>query len=433
METHRVLLIGSGGREHALAWGLAKSPLLDALFIAPGNPGTAALGTNVDLDVDDHEAVLEFVEEYGITLVVVGPEKPLVDGLTDYLEDYGHQVFGPSQHAARLEGSKSYSKSIMQKYGIPTAACHVFERHEVASIHLHLSESAEYPLVVKVDGLAAGKGVFICDNADQANAVIDTILNDPVLSAAADVFVIEEFMTGEEVSVFAVSDGHTARLIGYAQDHKRVGDGDTGPNTGGMGAYAPAPLLDDAALTHIMDTIVQPTIDAMAAEETPYKGVLYAGLMMTEAGPKVVEYNCRFGDPECQVLVPALQQDLLEVLLMTVNGRLEYARFTRKPGYYCSVVMASKGYPGSVTKGFPIHGLGLVDPDVLVFHSGTALADDQIVTNGGRVLNVVGHGATLDEAIGKAYASVERIHFEGAVYRTDIGRKGLLRVVGNPT
>jgi phosphoribosylamine--glycine ligase len=430
MDTQRVLLIGSGGREHALAWGLASSPLLDTLFIAPGNPGTAAFGTNVDLDVEDFDAVLEFVEQNGITLVVIGPEKPLVDGLTDFLEDYGHKVFGPSKRAALLEGSKSFSKSIMQKYAIPTAAYHTFERHEIAAIQEHLL-GAPYPLVIKVDGLAAGKGVFICETAAEATDVIGTILNDPALSAAADVFVVEEFMEGEEVSVFAVSDGHTARLIGYAQDHKRIGDGDTGPNTGGMGAYAPAPLVDSAALDTIFRTIIQPTIDAMAAEETPYKGVLYAGLMMTAEGPKVVEYNCRFGDPECQVLVPALEQDLLELMLMTVNARLEYATFTRKPGYFCSVVMASKGYPGPVTKGFPIEGLGLVDSDVLVFHSGTALRDGDIVTNGGRVLNVVGHGATLQEAIDHAYASVARIHFDGATYRTDIGRKGLLRVGGS--
>lgn len=431
METHRVLLIGSGGREHALACGLSRSQMLDTLFIAPGNPGTATLGTNVDLDVDDADAVLEFVEQNGITLVVIGPEKPLVDGLTDFLEDYGHKVFGPSKRAALLEGSKSFSKSIMQKYGIPTAAYHTFERHEIAAIQTHLNEVATYPLVIKADGLAAGKGVFICDSASQAAEVIDIILNDPTLSAAADVFVVEEFMEGEEVSVFAVSDGHTARLIGYAQDHKRIGDGDTGPNTGGMGAYAPAPLVDEAALAHIFDSIIQPTIDAMAAEETPYRGVLYAGLMMTAEGPKVVEYNCRFGDPECQVLVPALEQDLLEMMLMTVNGRLEYATFTRKPGFFCSVVMASKGYPGTVIKGFPIEGLGLVDPDVLVFHGGTTERDGDIVTNGGRVLNVVGHGASLKEAIDRAYASVARIHFDGATYRTDIGRKGLHRVGGS--
>jgi phosphoribosylamine--glycine ligase len=428
METHKVLLIGSGGREHAIAWGLAKSPLLDALFIAPGNPGTAQFGTNVDLDVDDHDAVLEFCEENGITLVVIGPEKPLVDGLTDYLEDYGYAVFGPSKAAARLEGSKSYSKTIMQKYEIPTAGYHVFERHEVSNIRDFISEMAIFPVVLKVDGLAAGKGVFICDSAEEADGVLDTILNDVSLSAAADFFVLEEFMQGEEVSVFAVSDGKTAKLIGYAQDHKRIGNQDTGLNTGGMGAYAPAPILDEAALQHIFETIIQPTIDAMAAESTPYKGILYTGLMMTAAGPKVVEYNCRFGDPECQVIVPALEQDLLEMMLMSVNERLEYASFTTKPGFFCSVVMASKGYPGSYSKGFPINGLGLVDADVLVFQSGTADKDGDIVTNGGRVLNVVGYGETLKQAIDSAYSSVEKIHFDGAYYRTDIGMKGLRRV-----
>lgn len=433
METHKVLLIGSGGREHALAWGLTQSPLLDALFIAPGNPGTAQFGTNVDLDCDDHEAVLEFIEENAITFVVIGPEKPLVDGLTDYLEDYGIKVFGPSKAAARLEGSKSYSKSIMQKYGIPTAAYHVFERHEVSQIREYLSNMDVFPVVLKADGLAAGKGVFICDSAEHASEVLDLILNDVFLSAAADFFVLEEFMQGEEVSVFAVSDGKTAKLIGYAQDHKRIGDGDTGLNTGGMGAYSPAPLLDEAMLQTIFDTIVQPTIDAMSSEETPYKGILYTGLMMTADGPKVVEYNCRFGDPECQVIVPSMEQDLLEMMLMTVSGRLEYASFTNKPGFFCSVVMASKGYPGSYSKGYPIHGLGLVDSDVQVFHSGTAEIDGQIVTNGGRVLNVVGHGATLQDAIDAAYTSVDRIQFEGATYRKDIGQKGLRRVAAART
>jgi len=425
MEQLNVLLIGSGGREHALAWAIAKSPILKKLFIAPGNPGTASLGENVSLDLDDFDDILAFAEDNAIDLVVVGPEQPLVDGITDYLTDYGIRVFGPSKAAAALEGSKSFAKSIMQKYGIPTAGYEVFERHEIAKLESYLNEQALYPLVIKVDGLAAGKGVFICHNPVEASEYIDRIMNDVNLSAAASLIVIEEFMQGEEVSVFAFSDGNTARYLMHAQDHKRIGDGDTGFNTGGMGAYAPAPVLDDAGLQRVMKDIISPMIDAMAAEETPYVGMLYCGLMMTTSGPKVVEFNCRFGDPECQVMMPALKSDLLELMNMTVYGKLEYAALDVGEGYFCSVVMASEGYPGNYEKGFELHGLEEARQHAEVFFSGVKEEDGKLVTSGGRVLNVVGSGSTLKEAIDNAYKGVSKIRFDNAYYRKDIGVKGL--------
>lgn len=426
MEQLNVLLIGGGGREHALAWAISKSALLKNFYIAPGNPGTAQHGTNVEIDVEDFEEVLEFCELEKIDLVVVGPELPLVDGITDYLEDYGIKVFGPSKAAAQLEGSKSFAKSIMQKYGIPTATYEVFERHEISKLEAYLAEQVHFPVVIKVDGLAAGKGVFICDNLEDARAYIDTIMNDVNLSAAASLIVVEEFLQGEEVSVFAFSDGNTARYIAHAQDHKRIGDGDLGLNTGGMGAYAPAPVLDEEAIEKVMESIIIPTVNAMSSEETPYRGVIYCGLMITERGPMVIEYNCRFGDPECQVLMPAIKSDVLELMLMCLNNKLEYATIDLDSAYYCSVVMASNGYPGGYEKGFKIKNIEKVASDIQVFHSGTKIDDDGVlVTNGGRVLNVVGRGKTLKEAIDKAYDAVKKISFDGANYRKDIGVKGL--------
>lgn len=426
MEQLNVLLIGSGGREHALAWAINRSTLLKKLYITPGNPGTAQLGENVKLDVDDFDEVLTFAEENQIDLVVVGPEQPLVDGITDYLEDYGINVFGPSKAAAMLEGSKSFAKSIMQKYNIPTAGYEVFDRHEISKLEAYLHGQAVYPVVLKVDGLAAGKGVFICDNYHEANQHINRIMNDVNLSAAASLIVVEEFMTGEEVSVFAFADGNTAKYLMHAQDHKRIGDGDTGFNTGGMGAYAPAPVLDEKGVEYIMNSIVNPMIDAMSSEEIPYKGMLYCGIMMTPEGPRVVEFNCRFGDPECQVMMPALKSDLLELMLMTVNGKLEYASIDVESGYFCSVVMASGGYPDEYEKGFEITGLDAVAGQNEVFFSGVKADENgRLLTNGGRVLNVIGHGDSLKDAIDDAYSGVRKISFENAYYRNDIGAKGL--------
>jgi phosphoribosylamine--glycine ligase len=431
MEKLNVLLIGGGGREHAMAQSLADSPLMGSFFCSPGNPGTANYAQNISLDLDDFEDVVEFCEENQIQLVIVGPEQPLVDGITDYLNDYGIDVFGPSKAAAMLEGSKSYAKSIMDKYAIPTAGSAFFERHEVSMLEAYLRNETQYPVVLKVDGLAAGKGVFICDTLEDALVYVDKIMNDVDLSAAAPTILVEEFMTGEEVSVFAICDGTTARYLMHAQDHKRIGEGDTGLNTGGMGAYAPAPVLDHAGVEIVMKTIIQPTVDAMASEETPYLGILYCGLMMTAHGPKVVEFNCRFGDPEAQVILPALKTDLLELMSTAVNGKLEYVSVELDTDHFCTVVMASEGYPGPAQKGLIITGIENVPEGVVVFHSGTALDDaDNLVTNGGRVLNVVGRGESLQQAIDNAYAGASSIHFEGAYYRRDIGAKGLQHYSG---
>ncbi|MCA1801917.1 MAG: phosphoribosylamine--glycine ligase [Rhodothermaceae bacterium] len=429
MESLNVLLIGGGGREHALAWSLSKSPLLGNLYIAPGNPGTASLGENVSLDINDFEEVAEFCDANDIQLVVVGPEQPLVDGITDYLEDEGIKVFGPSKNAAQLEGSKSFAKAIMEEYDIPTASYTTFNRHEWSLAEEYINQNDIYPLVIKADGLAAGKGVFVCDNRDEAMEAL-TMMNDDVnLSSASYRIVIEEFLTGEEVSVFAICDGETARIIMHAQDHKRIGEGDKGLNTGGMGAYAPAPLLGQDDLNHIDETIIKPMMAAMIEEGLPYKGILYCGLMMTDQGPKVVEFNCRFGDPECQVMVPAIKSDLLELLMTCVNGKLSYVNLDIDTGFYTGVVMASKGYPLVYEKGKKIDGIDKLSHDILVFHSGTYRSDTgDLLTNGGRVLCIVGRGDTLGESISKTYAAVEKISFENAYYRRDIGAKGLRRI-----
>ncbi|TVQ14756.1 MAG: phosphoribosylamine--glycine ligase [Balneolaceae bacterium] len=424
-----VLLIGSGGREHALAWSISKSPLLGNLYIAPGNPGTNDLGVNVDLDVNNFEEVAEFCEATDIHLVVVGPEQPLVDGITDYLEDEGIKVFGPSKNAAQLEGSKSFAKAIMEEYDIPTASYTTFNRHEWSQAEEYINQNETYPLVLKADGLAAGKGVFVCDNREEAMEALAMMNDDVNLSSASYRIVIEEFLSGEEVSLFAICDGETARIIMHAQDHKRIGDGDKGLNTGGMGAYAPTPLLDQDGLNQIDETIIKPMMAAMIEEGLPYKGILYCGLMMTDQGPKVIEFNCRFGDPECQVMLPAIKSDLLELLMTCVNGKLSYASLDIDTGFYTGVVIASKGYPQVYEKGKKIVGLDMLSEDVLVFQSGTYRTDNgDLLTSGGRVLCVVGRGNTLRESISKTYAEVEKIDFENIYYRRDIGAKGLRRV-----
>ncbi|MFU8858918.1 MAG: phosphoribosylamine--glycine ligase [Cyclonatronaceae bacterium] len=429
MESLNVLIIGGGGREHALAWAISKSPLLGGLYIAPGNPGTEALGINLSIDINNFEEVSEFCEASGIDLVVVGPEQPLVDGITDYLEDEGIKVFGPSKNAAQLEGSKSFAKAIMEEYNIPTAAYTTFNRHEWSQAEEYINQNEVYPLVLKADGLAAGKGVFVCENRKEAMEALAMMNDDVNLSSASYRIVIEEFLSGEEVSVFAICDGETARIIMHAQDHKRIGDGDKGLNTGGMGAYAPAPLLDSNGLKEIDDSIIKPLMSAMMEEGLPYKGILYCGLMMTAQGPKVVEFNCRFGDPECQVMMPAIKSDVLELLMTCVNGKLNYINLEIDEGYYTGVVMASKGYPLTYEKGKKITGLDNVSDDVLVFQSGTyRLENGDLLTNGGRVLCVVGRGDSLEESISRTYTEVEKIHFENACYRKDIGAKGLKRV-----
>ena len=421
-----VLLIGSGGREHALAWGIAKSPLLNTLFIAPGNPGTDTLGENVALDVSDHEAINTFIKEKNIDLTVVGPEQPLVEGMADALELAGHPVFGPKKMAAMLEGSKEFAKDFMKRQNIPTAAYEVFSQDEFDKAAEYIKSEGKYPVVLKADGLAAGKGVLIPESEEEAMEALEE-LKSGSLSGAAAKLVIEEFMVGEEASVFAMCDGNSFKVIGNAQDHKRVGEGDTGLNTGGMGAYSPAPIVTDQLLSIVEASVIQPTIDGMKAEGYPYTGFLYVGLMITEEGPKVVEYNCRFGDPECQVIIPRLTTDLLEALLASTSGKLAEADISFDDQYRCTVVLASGGYPEAYEKGKEISGLDSVE-DALIFHAGTKAGGDKILTNGGRVLNVVGSGDTLKEAIDASYAAIKNISFEGSFYRKDIGAKGLKRL-----
>lgn len=421
-----VLLIGSGGREHALAWGIAKSPLLGKLYIAPGNPGTAQLGENVTLDVTDHSAVIHFIQQHEIDLTVVGPEQPLVDGIADTLQTAGYAVFGPQRKAAMLEGSKEFAKNFMQRHNIPTASYKVFSQNEFDQAATYIKSQGKYPVVLKADGLAAGKGVLIPESEEEALAALEE-LKTGSLSGAAARLVIEEFMEGEEASVFAMCDGQSYKVIGNAQDHKRVGEGDTGPNTGGMGAYSPAPIVTKELLEEVEETIIAPTIAGMKAEGNPYTGFLYVGLMITQEGPKVVEYNCRFGDPECQVIIPRLKSDLLEALLACTGGKLNEVDLQFDDQYRCTVVLASGGYPGSYEKNKEITGLEAVE-HALIFHAGTKQENGKLLTNGGRVLNVVGAGNSLREAIDASYTALQNIRFDGAFYRRDIGAKGLKRL-----
>jgi len=414
----RVLLIGSGGREHALAWKLSQSPLLEALFIAPGNPGTAQCGTNVPLNVAHHADVIAFCQSERIGLVVVGPEAPLVAGLVDDLEAVGIKAFGPSKAAARLEGSKAFTKELCVEANIPTAAYARFTDCEMAKAYVREQGA---PIVIKADGLAAGKGVVVADTIEQAIAAVEDNLGSG--TAGAEI-VIEECMFGEEASFFALVDGTNAVALASAQDHKRVGDGDTGPNTGGMGAYSPAPVVTAEIEARVMAEIIQPTVAAMAKRGTPFKGVLFAGLMITESGPKLIEYNTRFGDPECEVLMPRLKSDLLAALLATIEGRLKPSDLVWSDEAALTVVYAAKGYPvkpetgtviGSLDKAAALEG-------VTVFHAGTKRREDgSLVANGGRVLAVTGMGGKISEAKARAYAAVAAIDWPGGFYRSDIG------------
>lgn len=428
MATYNVLLLGGGGREHAIAWKLKQSNLMGELFIAPGNPGTEKAGTNVKLDNSDFDLVAQFAEEQSIDVVVVGPEAPLVAGLVDYLSEKNIPVFGPKKSAAMLEGSKEFAKNFMTKYDIPTADYAVFENNEFDDALTFIQSKETYPVVLKADGLAGGKGVFICSDESEVKERLNQLQQDTSLKNAAGRLVVEEYMDGEEASVFVLADGHTAHIIHHAQDHKRIGDGDTGLNTGGMGAYAPAPVLTDELLEQVQKEIIEPTITGMQLEESSYHGILYIGLMITENGPKVVEYNCRFGDPECQVVLPSLENDLLELMIATIDQRLDERSIQISKQYTCCVVLASGGYPTKYEKGKVIHGIDTLDEDIILFHAGTKIENGQLLTDGGRVLNVVGRGDTLKSAIDHTYQNVKKITFEGCYYRTDIGYKGLMHV-----
>jgi len=414
----KILIVGSGGREHALAWKLAQSPLAEEIFIAPGNAGTELIGTNVPIAVEDVAELVAFAREKGIGLTAVGPEIPLALGLVDAFQDAGLAVFGPTQAAAQLETSKAFAKAFMQEVGIPTAVSATFTNYQQAVSYL-----PDGPVVVKASGLAAGKGVIVCDNRAEAETALRQIMLDREFGTAGDEVVIEERLTGPEVSLLAFCDGQTAVPLPPARDHKRAFDGDLGPNTGGMGVYAPPPDVDVVLVDHIMRTVVQPAVDGMARCGAPYVGVLYAGIMLTAVGPKVLEFNCRFGDPETQALLPLLDGDLAEILLACATGRLTPEMVRVHSGACATVVMAAPGYPGTYPKGLPITGLEAVPEDVVVFHAGTHHTDGQIVTSGGRVLCVSALGADLATAVSRAYAGVAAIHFDGAHYRTDIGRE----------
>jgi phosphoribosylamine--glycine ligase len=414
-----VLLLGSGGREHALAWKLAQSPKLSRLYAAPGNPGMAEHAELVPIDPADHRAVLDFCTRHSIELVVIGPEAPLVDGLADNLRTMGFCVFGPNKVPAQLEGSKGYTKELCDLHDIPTA------RFARASDRLAAEAAlADFglPVVIKADGLAAGKGVIVAADAAEALAALDTMF-DGGFGAAGGSVVIEEFLEGEEASFFAITDGTSIVPFGTAQDHKRVGDGDTGPNTGGMGAYSPASIVTPEIEQRVMDEIVRPTVAAMAERGAPYSGVLYAGLMLTADGPKLIEYNVRFGDPECQVLMMRLESDLVELMHCVARGRLAHLpppRFSDQAAL--TVVMAADGYPGTPAKGGAIGGLREAEAKgAKVFHAGTALVDGRLVANGGRVLDVTARGADVSAARDAAYAAVDRIDFPTGFCRRDIG------------
>ncbi|MBZ8133470.1 phosphoribosylamine--glycine ligase [Afifella sp. IM 167] len=417
----RVLLLGSGGREHALAMKIAASPALEKLFVAPGNAGIAACAECRALDPADHVAVIAFCRQERIDLVVVGPEAPLVAGLVDALEEAGIAAFGPRAAAAELEGSKSFTKAICEKAGIPTAAFRTFDALAPALAYLR---AQPLPIVVKADGLAAGKGVTVADSLASAEEALAAIFAEPGGKA-----VIEECLVGEEASFFVLCDGRTALPLATAQDHKRAYDGDEGPNTGGMGAYSPAPVMDEATIARTMREIVEPTLAAMAAAGTPYRGVLYAGLMITAEGPKLIEYNVRFGDPECQVLMVRLESDLLPLLHRAATGRLEGASARWRPAAALTVVMAARGYPGAYEKGSRIGGLAQAGglAGVTVFHAGTKREGDAILANGGRVLNVTAIGPTIGEAKARAYEAVARIDWPEGFCRSDIGERALAR------
>jgi phosphoribosylamine--glycine ligase len=414
-----VLILGSGGREHALAHAISKSRKLTHLYNLPGNAGTAVLGTNVPGDPGDIEATMKKAKDLRIDLTVVGPEAPLCAGIVDAFYEQGLKVFGPTKDAARIEGDKAYAKQLMRRALVPTAEARIFDDFEAAKTYVATRDSA---LVVKASGLAAGKGVIVCDDPADALLALERIMLEKEFGDAGKTVIVEEKLAGPEISALALVDDTTIYILETARDHKRIGDGDTGPNTGGMGACSPAPGATDDLLDRVQSEIFVPIVDAMRGEGITYRGVLYAGLMLTAAGPKVLEFNCRFGDPETQVILPRIRSDVLELLDACANGRLADAEIDWDPRAAVCVVMSAAGYPGSYKKGQPITGLedAAALADVTVFQAGTARIDKKIVTHGGRVLGVTGLGSDTNVARAKAYQGVERIRFEGAYYRKDV-------------
>ncbi|MDD5226804.1 MAG: phosphoribosylamine--glycine ligase [Candidatus Omnitrophica bacterium] len=421
----KVLLIGSGGREHALAWKISQSPLLTKLYAAPGNAGIAGCAECVPIASDNIQGLLEFALREKIDLTVVGPEVPLVAGIGDVFRENGLLIFGPSKDTALLEGSKAFSKEIMTKFNVPTAAYEIFTNVKEAK---HYVIEAEMPVVIKADGLAAGKGVVICESAENAVATLTQMMEEKIFGDAGSKVIIEKKLEGEELSILVLTDGKKIIPLASARDHKRAYDHDRGPNTGGMGAFSPSMKIPESKIGGIIDIAVRPIVEGMAKDGTPYRGVLYAGIMMTKDGPFVLEYNCRFGDPETEVILPRLSSDLLPVMVQIANGCLDTEKLEWHDKSCITVVMASGGYPGSYEKGFPIHGLETLkgQPDVAVFHAGTAFnAEKQIVTAGGRVLAVTAWGDTLKAAHERVYQIITQINFEGGFCRRDIGQKAI--------
>jgi len=420
-EKMKVLIVGSGGREHTLAWKIKQSPLLEELYVAPGNAGTAKIAKNVDISAEDIQGVINFAKEKQIDMVVVGPEVPLVEGIVDSLEAEGIKAFGPSKAAAILEGSKIFTRELLQKYNIPSAEFASFGNAEEAIAYV---EEKGAPIVVKADGLAAGKGAIVCETKEEAKDAINKILVDKEFGDAGNEVIIEEKLIGEEASYLIFTDGKTILPMVSSQDHKAVFDGDKGPNTGGMGAYSPAPIVTTEVEKVVLEKIMRPMIDAMEKEGRTYKGILYAGLMITKNGPRIIEFNCRFGDPETQVILPRLESDLLPIMQGCIEGNLAEKEVKWKTDACTCVVLASGGYPGKYEKGKEINGLENV-ANAVVFHAGTKEVDGKTLTNGGRVLGVSALGESIATSIDQAYVGVKQLSFEGIYYRKDIGQKAL--------
>ncbi len=422
----KVLLIGSGGREHALALKISESKSLSILYCAPGNPGTEKIAHNINLDISDHQSIVNFSINNKIDLVIIGPEQPLVEGLSDTLRQKGIKVFGPSSNAAKIESSKSFAKNIMLKANVATADYHEFDLSDYDLAKDYLGK-IKYPIVIKADGLAAGKGVLICENILEAGQALKLIFKEKIFGDSGNKIIVEEFLEGEEASVFAITDGEDFICLPAAQDHKRIGDGDTGKNTGGMGAYAPAPLVDDTLMKKIVNDIIQPVLIQMKESGNQFIGCLYAGLMIHNGVPKVIEFNCRFGDPETQVVLPILEGDFLDLLYSAACNNLNKTAVKYSGGCAVCVVAASNGYPDHYKKGFEISGLDQKDNEIIIYHAGTKKIDNKIVTNGGRVLGVTSFLNQYDLSLAKqkAYNAINKIYFDGIYYRKDIADKGI--------
>ena len=418
-------MIGSGGREHALVWKLSESPQVKKLYCAPGNPGIAGIAEIADIPVESVRELVTFAKTKKIDLTLVGPEAPLAGGIADHFQGEGLAIFGPTKAAAQLESSKVFAKDFMHKYHIPTASYENFTEYNEA---LAFTRTLSYPLVIKASGLAAGKGAVIVKDSQQASSTLKEMMVDKILGPSGQNVVIEDYLEGEELSLMAFCDGKTMVPMHLAQDHKQLLDGDEGPNTGGMGAYSPVPFISESQLQDFQEKILLPTLKGLQKEGIEYKGVLYAGLMLTPSGPKVLEFNCRFGDPEAQAVLPVLETDLAEICQAVLEGKLDQLKIVWKKSFATCVVLASSGYPGSYEKGKEIRGLESVrDDEGLIFHAGTRFLDHKLLSSGGRVLGVTALGNTLEQSIEKAYQLVDKIYFEGMQYRTDIGRKGVTR------